>query len=93
MLRVHNPNLASSCRQGERCTKDTDHQVVHSVVHLANHRSTKEQKSLKIAECRIWARRGVARGLGWSDPVVRRADAPNMISEVAPAQAEASGAR
>jgi len=38
MLRVHNPNLASSCRQGERCTKDTDHQVVHSVVHLANHR-------------------------------------------------------
>ena len=82
---IQNPRRASSRCQGERCMKDTDDCVVHLVVHLANHRSTKEKKSLEIVTRAVWA---LGNGLGWSDPIVRRAHAPNVIRGVAPAQAE-----
>jgi len=88
MLRVQRLILTSADRRGERRMKATDHYRVHLVVHSANHRSTKEQKSLEIADRKIWARLG--NGLGWSDPVVRRAHAPNVIPGVAPAQAKTS---
>jgi hypothetical protein len=91
MHRAHDKNLASSRYRGERCVKDTDHHNVHSVVHLADHRSAGEQKSWKGQSARFG--RGVARGLGWSDPTVRRADAPNVIRGVAPAQADVSCGR
>jgi hypothetical protein len=88
MLRVYNPYLASSHCQGERSTKDTDHYRVHPVVHSANHRSMEEDNSLQTAEHTAWARFG--NGLGWSDPIVVRAQAPNRLRGVAPAQADTS---
>ena len=63
MLRVHHTYLASSRCQGERRMKDTDHDVVHLVVHLANHRSGKETKRLGMTPHRIRARRGDRLGL------------------------------
>jgi hypothetical protein len=92
MLRVHRPSLASSRCRGERRMKDTDHYRVHPVVHSSNHRSMKEENSLETAEHTAWARRGDRLGLE-GDPTVRRADAPNVIPGVAPAQADVSCGR
>ena len=46
--------------------KDTDHYRVHPVVHLANHRSMREENSLETAEHTAWARCG--NGLGLERP-------------------------
>jgi hypothetical protein len=91
MLRVQKLIPAAIDQRSERRMKDTDHRVVHLVVHLANHRSMKEKKSLEIVTRAVWARLG--NGLGWSDPIVRRAHAPNRLRGVAPAQAETLSAQ
>jgi hypothetical protein len=71
--------LPSSCPEvGERRMKDTDHFVVHSVVHLANHGSEKDSRDLESAKLTNWARRDAV--LGWNDPAFFAPARPKSFS-------------
>jgi hypothetical protein len=69
---------------GERCMKDTNHPVVHLLVHLMIFRTVRSRRSYAGHDDQFG--HGQNTGLGWSDPTFVHGSVPKVIRGVAPAQ-------
>ena len=70
--------------EGERCIRETDHPIVHSLVHLILSRRVRSRRSCGSYNDQFG--RGQNNGLGWSDPTFVHVSVPKVTRGVAPAQ-------
>ena len=70
--------------EGERCTKDTVHPVVHFSVHFRISGRVRSRTTCAWPNDQFG--RGQNTGLGWSDPTFVHVSVPKVIRGVAPAQ-------
>ena len=77
-------SFANASSEGERYMTDTDHPVVHFLVHLMIFRRVRSRRSYAGHDDQFG--RGQNTGLGWSDPIFVHISVPKVIRGVAPAQ-------
>jgi hypothetical protein len=70
--------------EGERCMKDTDHPIRHSLRHPCVFGRAQSKRSCAWHDDQFG--RGQSTGLGWSDPTFVHVCVPKVIRGVAPAQ-------
>lgn len=70
--------------EGERCMKNTDHPIVHFLVHRRIFGRVRSRRSCAWHHAQFG--RGQNTGLGWSDPTFAHVSVPKVIRGVAPAQ-------